>query len=41
MKTLTVGELKSKFSDALKRVMAGEEIGISISQDIQGMGSDE
>lgn len=32
MKTMTVGELKSEFSDALKRVMAGEEIGISFGK---------
>ncbi|HEY1869442.1 MAG TPA: hypothetical protein VGG71_00220 [Chitinophagaceae bacterium] len=32
MKTMTVGEFKSGFSDALKRVMAGEEIGISFGK---------
>jgi antitoxin (DNA-binding transcriptional repressor) of toxin-antitoxin stability system len=32
MKTMTVGQLKSEFSDVLKRVMAGEEIGISFGK---------
>jgi len=29
METMTVGEFKANFSDALKKVIAGEEIGIS------------
>jgi prevent-host-death family protein len=29
METMSVGEFKANFSDVLKRVMAGEEIGIS------------
>ena len=29
MKTMTVGELKTHFSEVLKRVINGEEIGIS------------
>jgi len=29
MKTMSVGELKANFSEVLKRVLAGEEIGIS------------
>jgi len=29
MKIMSVGELKTKFSDVLKRVQAGEEIGIA------------
>ncbi len=29
MKTMSVGEFKTHFSDVLKRVLAGEEIGIS------------
>ena len=29
METMTVGEFKANFSDALKKVLAGEEIGIS------------
>ena len=28
MKTMSVGEFKAHFSDALQRVLAGEEIGI-------------
>jgi antitoxin (DNA-binding transcriptional repressor) of toxin-antitoxin stability system len=28
MKTMSVGEFKANFSDVLKRVLAGEEIGI-------------
>jgi len=32
MKTMTVGEFKSAFSDVLKRVIAGEEIGISFGK---------
>ena len=32
MKIMTVGEFKSGFSDALKRVMTGEEIGISFGK---------
>jgi len=28
MKTMSVGELKTHFSEVLKRVLAGEEIGI-------------
>lgn len=29
MKTMSVGEFKANFSDVLKRVLAGEEVGIS------------
>ena len=29
MKTLSVGEFKANFSEVLKKVLAGEEIGIS------------
>jgi antitoxin (DNA-binding transcriptional repressor) of toxin-antitoxin stability system len=32
MKIMTVGEFKSGFSEALKKVLAGEEIGISFGK---------
>ncbi len=32
METLSVGEFKSNFSEVLKRVVAGEEIGISFGK---------
>lgn len=32
MKTMTVGEFKSNFSEVLKKVVAGEEIGISFGK---------